>query len=408
VSTLTRIRKVRVSFVWFERWGDVWSSVNPLLKEFLRTGDGYQKEFDDAIKETVIAPLNGQEIPDSRLESTALTPPWPVKQQPNSKKYPHWFWMFYLGKAPQNVTGQLALSKLAPFHVGFSAKIKPQSKWISLIADGFVYPHGVGLVLTVVLKLDTGDFPSGGVQTGVAMRSILHACNDELYDVTWNGKQPVAQRLPELTDALLDDLHNRMLGPGAKLGERSKLPFTTCGVVRGDTDLIATAPPENGDVHRMLQGTSSLRKTWDKDKLAPMKDALLRVRRSAPEGDLLYHTSRGRTVWFPSSFTEQRSFIRSAGCYHRNLTLLNLQAEALLQALAARSDLLKNKARVPPFLEQMAKDGAQQLSLLYGSTDETYQSSSVRAYLDETPSQKKLVDDALADFGMDKLKYIPR
>lgn len=76
--------------------------------------------------------------------------------------------------------------------------------------------------------------------------------------------------------------------------------------------------------------------------------------------------------------------------------------------LAASSDLLKNKAKVPPFLAQMAKDGAQQLSLLYGSTDETYQSSSVRAYLDETPSQKKLVDDALADFGMEKLKYTPR
>jgi hypothetical protein len=246
------------------------------------------------------------------------------------------------------------------------------------------------------------------VQTGVAMRSVLHACNDEPYDVTWNGRPPVAQQLPELTVALLDDLHDRVLGPAAKPGERSKLPFTASGVVRGDTDLIATAPPENGDVHRLLQGMSSLRKSWDKDKLAPMKEALLRVRRSAPDGDLLYHTSRGRAVWFPSSFTEQRSFIRSSGCYHRNLTLLVLQAEALLQLLAARRDLVKNKAKVPPFLEQMAKDAAQQLSLLYGSTDETYQSSSVRAYLDETSSQKKLLDDALAGFGMDKLKYKPQ
>ena len=408
MSTPTRIREIRVSFVWFERWGDIWSPVNATVKEFLRTGDGYQKEFDDAIKETVIGPLNGQEIPDSRLGPSGLTPPWPIKQQASSKKYPHWFWVFYLGKAPQNVSGQLALSKLAPFHVGFDAKVKPRSKWISVIADGFVYPHGTGLVLTVVVKLDSGDFPSSGVQTGVAMRNILQACNTELYDVTWNGKKTVEQRLPELTDALLDDLHNRMVGPGAHLGERSKLPFTTSGVVRGDTDLIGTAPPEQGDVHKMLQGASNLHKNWDKDKLTPMKDAALRVRRSAPDGDLLYHTSRGRTVWFPSSFTERKSFIRSAGCYHRNLTLLHLQAEALLQVLAARSDLLKNKADVPPFLEQMAKDAARELSLLYGSTDETYQSSSVRAYLDETPSQKKLVDDALADLGMEKLKYVPR
>lgn len=408
MSTPTRIREVRVSFVWFEQWGDVWSSASLTLKEFLRTGDGYQKEFDDAIKETVIDPLNGQQIPDSRLEPTALTPPWPIKQQPTSKKYPHWFWVFYLGKEPRNVTGRLALCKLAPFHVGFDAKIKPQSKWIGAIADGFVYPHGVGLVLTVVLRLETGNFPAGGVQTGVAMRSILDACNNELYDLTWNGKQPVSQRIPELADALLDDLHNRMLGPGSNLGERSKLPFTISGVVRGDTDLIVTSPPENGDVHRMLQGASTLRKSWGNDKLTAMKDALLRVRHTAPAGDLLYHTGRGRTVWFPSSFTEQRSFVRSAGCYHRNLTMLHLQTEALLQVLAVRSDLVKNKAKVPPFLEQMAKDGAQQLSLLYGSTDETYQSSSVRAYLDETASQKKLVEDTLADFGMEKLKYVQR
>ena len=411
----TRIREVRISLVWFERWGDVWSSANPALLEFLRTSDGYQKEFDAAIQETVIAPLNGQPIPESRLQPTGLTPPWPIKPlksknltQPKAKNYPHWFWVFYLGKQPQNVTGQLALSKLAPFHSGLNARIKPQSKWLSLIADGFIYPHGTGLILTVVLKLDSGDFPSGGVQTPVAMRSVLEACNDELYDVTWDGKQPVAQRLPELTDELLDDLHNRVLGPLAKPGERSTLPFVASGVVRGDTDLIATAPLEYGDVHQLLEGMSSLHKTWDTDTLAPMKDALLRVRRSAANGDLLYHTGRGRTVWFPSSFTKHGPFIRSAGCYHRNLTFLHLQAEALLQVLAARSDLIKNKAKVPPFLEQMAKDAAQQLSLLYGSTDETYQSSSVRAYLDETRSQKKLLDDALTDFGMDKLKYTPQ
>jgi hypothetical protein len=407
VSTPTRIREVRVSLVWFERWGDVWSSANPALLEFLRTSDGYQKEFDDAIQETVIAPLNGQPIPESRLQPTGLTPPWPIKQ-PKSKQYPHWFWVFYLGKEPQNVTGQLALSKLAPLHTGFNAKIKAQSKWLSLIADDFIYPHGIGLVVMVVLKLDAGDFPSGGVQSGVAMRSVLQACNDELYDVTWNGKQPVAQRIPELADALLEDLHNRVLGPLAKHGERSKLPFITSGVVRGDTDSIATAPPEYGDVHRLLEGMSSLRKTWDKDKLAPMKDARLRVRRSAPDGDLLYHTSRGRTVWFPSSFTERRPFIRSGGCYHRNLALLQLQAEALLQVLAARRELINSQAKAPAFLEQMAKDAAHQLTLLYCSTDETYQSSSVRAYIDETPSQKKLLEDALADFGMDKLKYTPR
>jgi hypothetical protein len=400
VSTQTRIREARVSFVWFERWGDIWGSTKPIAMEFLRSADGYTKEFDQAIKDTVTGPLADQEIPAARLEPDALTPPWPVQSD-----YPHWFWIRYLGKAPQNVDGQLALSKLAPFHAGFPASIKPQSKWIGIIADGFVYPHGIGLVLTLILTLDRDQWPSGGVQSGVAARSALQAYNDELYNVAWNGGEPVTQRFSELADALLDHLHDQVLGPGTKAGERTRTPFVLSAVVRGDTDSIAKPPPEFGDVHRMLQAISSLRKTWENDKLTPLKDALLRVRRSAPEGDLLYHTSRGRAVWFPSSFAEKRPFIRSSGCYHSNLALLHLQTEALLQALAVRRDLLDKGVKVPDLLIQIAKDAVQQLSSLYSSDDSSYQSSSVRVYLDDTPSQKQLVNTTLGNYGLDALKY---
>jgi hypothetical protein len=76
------------------------------------------------------------------------------------------------------------------------------------------------------------------------------------------------------------------------------------------------------------------------------------------------------------------------GCYHRNLGLLHWQAEALLQALAARRDLLDKDVKVPDLLAQIAKDAVQQLSNLYSSGDTSYRSSSVRAYLDESPGQK--------------------
>ena len=396
----TRIREVRLSFVRFERWGDIWSAANPIALELLRSADGYTKEFDQAIQDTVIGPLNDQPIPPSRLEPTALTPPWPITKP----KYSHWFWVYYLGKNPENVDGQLALAKLAPFHTGFTATIKPHSKWIGAIADGFIYPYGVGLILTLVAYLDRDT--KGGLQSGLAMSKLLEASSEELYDITWNGAPPIAKKVPELADALLDRLRAQVLGPGAKAGERTKVPFVVSAVIRGDTD-SDTRPPEFDEVHRMLQGMSSLKRTWENDTLTVFKDALLRVRRSAAKGDLLYHTSRGRAVWFPSSFTKTASRIRTSGCYHRNLTLLHLQAEALLQVLGTRRDLISKKANVPAFLEHMAKDAAQQLSDLYGSPDATYQSSSVRAYLDETSSQKKLVDDALKDFGLDKLQYNP-
>ncbi len=403
MSTQTRIRETRISFIWFERLGDIWSSPSTIAMTFLRSADGYAKELDKAIKDTVSRPLADPEIQAPRLKAETLSLPWQVKQS----KDPHWFWIHYLGKDPKNVDGQWALNKLTPFHTRFPISIKPHSKWIGIIADGFVYPHGIGLVLTLVLRFDRDPWPPGGVQSGDAARSALQAYYDELYKIAWNGGESVSRRFSELTDALLDHLHDQVLGSGANPGERTKIPFVLAAVVRGDTDSIAKPPPEFGDVHRMLQGMSGLRKTWENDKLSPLQEAHLRVRRSAPDGDLLYHTSRGRAVWFPSSFTEKRAYIRSSGCYHRNLTLLHLQTEALLQALAVRRALLDKGVKVPDLLAQIAKDGAQQLSSMYRSDDASYRSSSVRAYLDETPSEKKLVNNTLESYGLEALKYEP-
>jgi hypothetical protein len=397
----TRVREVRLSFVWFESWGNIWSVAQPIAMEFLSSADGYGKEFDQMISETVKTVLAGQEISKSRAEATALTPPWPFKKP----EHQHRFWLHYLGKRPIEIDGKTALSKLAPFRTGFPATIRAQDKWIAPIADGFIYPHGFGLLLTVRLFFDRGPWPKDGVQTGVAVRNSLLACDEQLYEVTSSGTKWAPAKLFTLADKLLDNLHHRVLGLQAGPGNRIKLPFTVAAVIRGDADSIDTAPPEMGDIHRMLQGLCSLSNSWENDKLFPYKEAKLRVRRSEPEGHLLYHTSRGRAVWFPASFTRISAFNRSSGCYQRNLTLLHLQTEALLQALASRQHLLDTGVKVPDFLAQIAKDAAEQLSEIYSSSDATYQSSSARAYLDETPSQKKLVNDALADYGQDPLKY---
>ncbi len=390
-----RIREVRVSFVWFERWGDIWSAAAPIQMEFLRSAGGFAKEFDQR-----------------KQDPTSLTPPWPLK----APQYQHWFWYFYLGRDPKNLTGALALRKLTPLRAAIPAKIRAQNKWIAVMADGFIYPHCIALVPTLRLFFDREDWPQEGLQTGLAMQNVWLASNEELYEVTWNGAKAAPAPLSGVVDTLLDHLRERVLGEGAAAGERTKLPFSVTSVVRGDTESIQSKPPDQGDVHRLLQGLCSLRKSWKDDKLAPLKvrirdgddGALLRVRGSAPDGHLLYHTDRGRAVWFPASFTAKGAFERSAGCYHRNLTLLHLQTEALLHALAARRDLLDSGAKVPELVDRIAKDAALLLSDIYSSGDETYRSSSARAYLDEMPSRKKLVNDALAEYKKDALKYEPR
>lgn len=404
MSIPTRMQEVRISLVWFERWGDIWSAANPIAMEFLRTADAYQKKFDEVVQQTVLGPLDGKPIPESMLEATALTPPWPIRQS----KHPQKFWIRYLGKNPENVDGQLALSKVAPFHIGFPVTIKPGRKTIGLIADGFIYPHGAGLILTLVLFLDRGTNPSGGVQPSTALDSALQAYNQEQFTVTRNGGEPAPQKIVELKDNLFDYLREQVLGPGAKRGERSPEPLVAAAVIRGETDFLDAPPREGGDEHQMLQGLSTMRSTGAPTEY---KRALLRVRDSAPKGDLLYHTSTGRVVWFPSSFADNRPFIRSSGCYHHNLTLVHLQAEAMLRVLTTRKELLGKKATVPTMLEQLAQDAALQLSNLYKSDKQdnaTYYTSSVRAYLDDQPQEKKLVNDALKSFAMPELKYEPQ
>ena len=158
----------------------------------------------------------------------------------------------------------------------------------------------------------------------------------------------------------------------------------------------------------MLQAMSSLRKNWATQGLEPYANSCLRLRRSASPADLLYHTDRGRVVWFPSSFTLKKPFIRSSGCYHGNLTLLHLQTEALLQCVALRKDYV-DRGAVPEEATQLATYSVDAISNLYSSDDSSYRSSSVRAYLDETHSQKTMVESAMSDLktAQKELKYQP-
>jgi hypothetical protein len=398
----TRIREVRVSFIWFERWGDIWSSANPISMEFLRSPAAYSQEFGQMIEETVKALADGKEVPAARLEATGLTPPWPFK----NLKYPQWFWVFYLGgKRPEQVDGASALRMVVPFRTGFPATIRAQRKAVALITDGFIYPHGIGLVLALRLFFDRAVWPKEGVQTSVAMRMALAASKEDLYNVAWNGTTQNSENLSSLADSLLNHLRGRVLGPGMTAAARTQIPFSVASVVRGDTDSIDNLPQENGDIHHLLNGLCTFSKSWDDDTPDLFRLALLRIRHRAPNGHLLYHTSRGRAVWFPASFTKTGTFNRAAGCFHRNLTMLHLETEALIEALTTRRDLLSKGAKLPDLLEQLATDAAEHLSTLYSSSDETYQSSSARTFLDETPSHKKLVNDTLTSYKKDTLKY---
>ena len=209
----TRIREVRLSLVWFERWNGV-DFKQPFALDCLRTVDGYSAEFDSALKDTVLGPQAGQEIPAARLEPEALTPPWPVK----GKRHKHWFWIYYLGKEPELLDGRFAFTKLTPFHTGFPADYKAKSQGLRLIADGYLYPHGIGLVLTLVLDLDHKPWPTGGVQTGVAAGQLIQSYYEEMFQVSWQGGAAEDQTATQRRRDCWNPCGNARLERGANAG----------------------------------------------------------------------------------------------------------------------------------------------------------------------------------------------
>jgi hypothetical protein len=396
-----QIHELRLSCAWFERWGDLWSPGKSIAMQFLREPNGYAREFNQMMSETVKLVQAGKPVPPARLTATALTPPWPY----TTPQYRQWFWRYFLQNDPASLTGDEASQKLVPFRTRFPAKILSAKSWIRVIADGFIYPHGVGLVMTLRLYFDRGEWPAQGIALERAVQNAVVAYAHEKYDGAWDDSKTFSGTLDTLADTLLDHLRERVLGPGVPPGTRTLRPFSVASVIRGSTEQTETAPKEGGDVHAALQGLCNLRTTWQADSLNPFAKSLLRVRQSAPKSHVLYYTAQGRAVWYPVSFTATGPYNRTVGCYHRNLTLLHLQTEALLQALTAAADLTKSGKTVPPELRKICADAAIQLSGIYSSETSTYRSSSPRIYLDENPVLKKLVNTALAEFKQDPLKY---
>ena len=73
---------------------------------------------------------------------------------------------------------------------------------------------------------------------------------------------------------------------------------------------------------------------WKNDALHPWDASTCLKIRHAPLSHVLYGLDRGRAVWFPDLFTKQGR-VHALGCYHRNLTLLSLQTESLVELMCA-------------------------------------------------------------------------
>lgn len=282
------IKDVRLSFIWVETSFDLLRDAQPpgAPMPFLGRSHLYAAQF--------------------AAMPAGLGPPWP-------KPSKHNFWRNYLQCDPFQMEPSQAWRFLVPFRK-VPLPVRGAAAAQRVTAEGFYYPHGIGLVVTVTDTAERKLFD--------AVASSLLLRTDSCIVVA-EPKGDRAVTLDQCADECFNALRAAALGPGAAAGVRSLDPFTVVTVVQaageGAGPLVAGGP-----VHRALEAWTGWHTSWQTDALSDPEKAVVPTRGGGNRA--LYARRRARAVWFPERFTTPG---RALSCYHRNLALTSLQVESL-------------------------------------------------------------------------------
>lgn len=284
------IGDLRLTFVWVETLFSLLRDEPPAAApmRFLGRSDLYANAF------------------ASLSTRTDLTAPWPVPSRHN-------FWRYYLQCDPLQMPPSQAWRFLVPFRQ-VPLKLRAATEGQRLSAEGFYYPFGMGLALTVTDTTERALFDA--VASTVSIRSgTLGTVSDSAGD---HGVT-----LQECADRCFAVLRTHAFGPAAAAGTRSLDPFTVLTVVRA-TDAPSDNLAPGSPVHRALEAWTGWRSSWRTDALPDPEERLIQTQGGS--GRVLYGRRRARVAWFPPHFASQG---RPLSCYHRNLSLTSLQVESL-------------------------------------------------------------------------------
>lgn len=280
------IRDLRVSFIWVETSFDLLRDAQPsgAPMPFLGRSHLYAAQF--------------------AAMPAGLGAPWP-------KPSKHNFWRNYLQCDPFKMEPSQAWRFLVPFRkvpLPVGGAVASQR----VAAEGFFYPHGIGLVVTVTDTAERKLFDA-------VAASFLFRTDSSVVIADPKGGRAVT--LDQCADECFDVLRAAAFGAAAVGGVRSLNPFTVATVVRGEGagPLVAGGP-----VHRALEAWTGWHTSWQTDTLTDPAKAVVATRGGGSRA--LYASRRGRAVWFPERFTVPG---RALSCYHRNLALTSLQVESL-------------------------------------------------------------------------------
>jgi hypothetical protein len=393
----SRVKELRISLVWMETTPSLVRAAPPPdapLRALGRAGT-YHQAFDA-----------------SRTREGRLEPPWPKRKE--GKRGEHYFWYHYLEKSPpdQVKTGTL-WKNLVPLRSRVDASVSevvvlpPASDRmrrgvdrgvVRLRAEGFHYPHGIGLIVTITVK--------GDLDLRNAVATAVRARTKQLYEIEWGDETTGQLTLDAFAEHALERLRADTFGPATPPGARHSTPISIATLISGSGPLATERVTDQGDVHRALEALCSWSQSWRNDQLPPLTGRELRRKQQAPPGHLLYGSARARAVWYPEWFTSTDT-LHKLGCYHRNQTLLALQTESLLELVQLASQE-REKGNRSATLDELIRDGVGLLGRLYGKggdgwVDSTYQSWSARKQIDSSAILDE-IDRLRAIHDMDPLQ----
>lgn len=136
MSNKIKIYAFQMSFIWVETFFQLLENeekVSPL--GFLGHNYSYKREFEEALRTK-----NG---PNGLMPACS----WPSGQN---------FWKYYLeNKSPEKVSGRDAWRALVPFRKKIKVKVEKLPPWLlDYLVEGYFYPHGIALVVTVRCQLE--------------------------------------------------------------------------------------------------------------------------------------------------------------------------------------------------------------------------------------------------------------
>lgn len=284
------------------------------------------------------------------------------------------FWRLYLNEHPGNVPAKAAWDAFVPLRLLDEVIDLGTDKGERVVVDAFGFQFGLVAAVTVHVAKNASLTVEAWVERLRQLR---------LGQAFVAGGEP--RNLEAVLIALLDGYRDARF-TGVPAGTRSAEPFSINTVLQASG--AAPATRVSTSLHRALHAVTAWPPDWKNALLPPADSAehFLPIRgRAKVKGDVFYAAPRGRTIWRPGLFEQQRpedgpQRRHTLSCMAHNLVAGAVQAE-MFRLLAIRA------AALP--LDRLFLDTAtlRSVGLKIGhmrSGESTFRSSSIKSHLEES------------------------